>query len=142
MLKFVTCDPCKSPISATIMKNILAGLLLTVLIILSPSQLFAQSVSYTANKGLSLGFGLGSSYQVSDIKNSRGAGFNIWLGSQLTKNENAVLSIDWKFRFLAGDNQAYDHRINPDDTYSNVRLQHYNYDLELGFTLNRLTPVF
>ena len=138
MLKFVTCDPYKSSISASVMKNLLPGLFLTVLIVLSGSPLSAQAVSHTANSGLSLGFGLGSSYQVSDIKNSTGAGFNIWLGSQLTNKENAVLSVDWKFRFLAGDNRAHDHRINLDDTYSNVRLQHYNYDLELGFTLNRL----
>ena len=121
-----------------IMKNITAGPILTILIILLASPLSAQTALYQANKKLFMGFGIGSTYQVSDIKNSTGAGFNIWLGSQLTKKENTFLALDWKFRFMAGDNQAYDHRINPDNSYSNIRLIHYNYDLELGFTLNRL----
>lgn len=98
----------------------------------------AQKAAYTTNRGMTIGFGIGAAYQQSDIANSRGSGFDLSLGSYLYKKENAFLSVDWKFRFLGGENTAYDHRINSDDTYSNIRYDFYNYDLELGFTLNRL----
>ncbi len=111
---------------------------LLVLSIVVFNEAAAQRAVYTTNSGMSLGFGLGAAYQQSDIANSRGAGFDFFLGSQLYKKENAFLSIDWKFRILAGENKAYDHRINTDGTYSNIRYDFYNYDLELGLTLNRL----
>jgi len=98
----------------------------------------AQEVSYTTRSGLTIGFGLGGSYQTSDIKNSTGAGFDFHLGSYLYKKNTALFALDWKFRFLAGENRAHDHRINTDNTYSNIKLRHFNYDLEAGLTLNRL----
>ena len=98
----------------------------------------AQKASFTTNGGLTLGFGAGMAYQKSDLANSKGLGFDFLLGSQLYKKENAFLSVDWKFRFLPGENRAFDHRINPDNTYSNIRYSFFNYDLELGLTLNRL----
>ena len=98
----------------------------------------AQEAGYTTANGMTIGFGLGGSYQVSDIRNSTGAGFDFNLGSYLYKRQGAALAVDWKFRFLAGENRAHDDRINPDDTYSNIQLRHFNYDLEIGLTLNRL----
>lgn len=98
----------------------------------------AQKATYTTNKGLTIGFGLGAAYQQSDIANSRGSGFDVSLGSYLYKKENAFFSLDWKFRFLGGENTAFDHRINSDGTYSNIHYDFYNWDLELGLTLNRL----
>jgi hypothetical protein len=98
----------------------------------------AQKAIYTNNGGMSIGIGGGYAYQKSDLHNSRGYGFDLTLGSQLYYKENAFLGVDWKFRFLAGVNKAYDHRINPDDTYSNIRYNFFTYDLELGLTLNRL----
>ena len=87
---------------------------------------------------MTLGFGLGKAYQKSDIANSTGTGFDFTLGHHLGKREGAFLSPDWKFRFLMGENRAHDHRINSDGTYSNVLYNFFNYDLELGLTLNRL----
>ncbi len=101
-------------------------------------QARAQELSYTTNRGITIGFGPGGSYQTSDIKNSFGGGFDFFLGSYLYKKQGAVFALDWKFRFLAGSNYAHDHRINTDDTYSNINFRHFNYDLELGLTLNRL----
>ena len=98
----------------------------------------AQKAVYTTNSGMTLGFGVGAAYQQSDMANSRGGGFDFSLGSYLYKKENALLSVDWKFRFLAGENRAYDHRINTDGTYSNISYGFFNYDLELGLALNRL----
>ncbi len=98
----------------------------------------AQEVGYMSGSGMTIGFGLGGSYQTSDIRNSIGGGFDFSLGSYLYKREGAALALDWKFRFLAGENRAHDHRINPDDTYSNIQFRHFNYDLEIGLTLNRL----
>ncbi|TFH24671.1 MAG: hypothetical protein E4H10_10305 [Bacteroidia bacterium] len=98
----------------------------------------AQKASFTSPGGLTIGFGAGYAYQKSDLANSKGFGLDFTFGSQLYQKENAFLSVDWKFRFLAGENKAYDHRINPDNTYSNIRYSFFNYDLELGLTLNRL----
>ncbi len=112
------------------------GLFLLSMLVLNSSM--AQKASFTTNGGLTLGFGAGMAYQKSDLANSKGLGFDFILGSQLYKKENAFLSVDWKFRFLAGENRAFDHKINPDNTYSNIRYGFFNYDLELGLTLNRL----
>ncbi len=112
------------------------GLFLLSMLVLNSS--LAQKASFTTNGGLTLGFGAGMAYQKSDLANSKGLGFDFILGSQLYKKENAFLSVDWKFRFLAGENRAFDHRINPDNSYSNIRYGFFNYDLELGLTLNRL----
>ena len=120
------------------MKRLFPVPALLFLLIICSTETIAQETGFTTGSGMTIGFGLGSSYQVSDIKNSVGAGFNFNLGSYLYKKDGAALSVDWKFRFLAGENRAYDHRINTDDTYSNIRLRHFNYDLELGLTLNRL----
>ncbi len=109
---------------------------LCILSILVFNNSMAQKASYTSNGGLTIGFGAGTAYQKSDLANSRGLGFDFILGSQLYKKENAFLSVDWKFRFLAGENKAYD--INTDNTFSNISYSFTNYDLELGLTLNRL----
>ncbi|MEN8230749.1 MAG: hypothetical protein ABFS38_21510 [Bacteroidota bacterium] len=98
----------------------------------------AQKASFTSPGGWTIGFGAGTAYQKSDLVNSKGFGLDFILGSQLYQKENAFLSVDWKFRFLAGQNKAYDHRINPDNTYSNISYNFYNFDLEVGLTLNRL----
>ncbi len=98
----------------------------------------AQKANFETNNGMTIGFGLGAAYQQSDIANSKGGGFDFTLGSYLYKKENAFLSADWKFRFLAGENIAHDHRINTDGSFSNIRYRFFNYDLELGLTLNRL----
>jgi large repetitive protein len=111
---------------------------LLVIAIIFINQAVAQKSSYKTNSGMTIGFGLGASYQQSDIANSRGGGFDFTMGSYIFKKENAFLSADWQFRFLAGENIAYDHRLRIDGTYNNVRLTHFNYDFELGLTLNRL----
>lgn len=98
----------------------------------------AQNISYSSSGGLKMGLGLGSSYQASDIKNSKGGGFDIWMGSPIYQRESAIFALDWRFRFLAGYNRAYDHRLNTDGIYNNIQLTHFNYDLELALTLNRL----
>jgi len=108
------------------------------LAIISFNLAMAQNANYTTNSGMTIGFGLGGSYQQSDIANSRGSGFDFTLGSYIYKKENAFFSADWKFRFLSGENRAHDHRINTDGTYSNISYDFFNYDLELGLTLNRL----
>ena len=120
------------------MKKAVRNLVLLTLILSAISPAVAQKSNYSVNGGMTIGFGLGASYQQSDIANSRGAGFDFTLGSYLYRKENAFLAADWKFRFLAGENTAHDHRINPDNTFSNVRYDFFNYDLELGLTLNRL----
>jgi len=113
-------------------------LILLALTFLVFNKTVSQKASFETNKGMTIGFGLGAAYQQSDIANSRGGGFGFSLGSYFYKKENAFLSVDWKFRFLAGENMAHDHRINPDGTFSNIRYEFFNYDLELGLTLNRL----
>ena len=102
------------------------------------NQAVAQKASYTTNSGMSIGFGFGASYQQIDIANSRGAGFDFTLGHHIYKKENAFFSVRLEIPLLAGENKAYDHRINPDTTYSNIRLDIVNLDLEFGLTLNRL----
>jgi hypothetical protein len=120
------------------MKTLKPTLGLLILITLASGNCLAQKSIYTTNGGIAIGFGGGLAYQKSDLANSKGYGFDFIFGSQLYKRENAFLSVDWKFRFLAGGNKAYDHRINTDDTYSNIRYSFFTYDLELGLTLNRL----
>jgi len=111
---------------------------LLALTIVAFDQATAQKTNYITNSGMLIGFGIGASYQQSDITNSRGAGFDFTLGHPIYKKENAFFSVDWKFRFLAGENKAYDHRIQPDTTYKNIRLDIINCDLEFGLTFNRL----
>jgi len=113
-------------------------LVLIILSMLVYKPCMAQKTSYSSPGGWTIGLGGGYAYQKSDIANSRGFGLDFVLGSQLYQKENAFLSVDWKFRFLAGQNKAYDHRINADDSYSNIRYSFFSYDLELGLTLNRL----
>lgn len=98
----------------------------------------AQKLTYSTRGGISLGFGIGGVYQQSDIANSRGVGYDITIGTPLYKREGAFLAADWKFRFLAGENKAYDHRVNTDGTFSNIDYKFMSYDLELGLILNRL----
>ncbi|MCF8390059.1 MAG: hypothetical protein K9H12_05170, partial [Bacteroidales bacterium] len=107
-------------------------------VIINISKVEAQKANYTTRQGMTIGFGVGGAYQQSDIANSIGVGYDFTLGSQLYKREGAFLSADWKFRFLAGENAAYDHRINTDSSYSNLNYRFFNYDLELGLSLNRL----
>jgi len=117
------------------------------LVVLALLKLFflessAQSTTYITPGGMTIGFGLGASCQQSDLANSRGYGFDFRLGQQFSSKENSFLSADWKFRFLKGENCAHDHRINPDNTFSNIRFDFYTYDLEFGLTLNYNTPHF
>ena len=112
------------------------GLFILLLLVFNDSM--AQKASFTTNRGLILGFGGGMAYQKSDLENSKGFGFDFILGSRIYQRENAFLAVDWKFRFLAGQNKAFDHMINTDNTYSNIRYSFFNYDLELDLTLNRL----
>ena len=116
-------------------RRTLGFLILTILFF---NNSLAQKATYTTNGGMIIGFGAGKTYQKSDLLNSNGFGLDFILGSQLYNKEDAFLSVDWKFRFLAGQNKAYDNRINPDNTYSNIRYSFFNYDLELGLTMNRL----
>ena len=120
------------------MKRLAAYFGLMALSLLTCSDIMAQKAIYTHPGGLSLGFGGGASYQASDLANSRGFGADFTIGTPIYQRENAFLSVDWKFRFLGGQNRAYDHRINPDDTYSNIRYNFFSYDVEFGLTLNRL----
>ena len=113
-------------------------LLTLAMVIFSFNQAEAQKANYTTRGGITLGFGMGGAYQQSDIANSRGIGYDFTFGSQLYKREGAFFSADWKFRFLAGENKAHDHRINLDNTYTNIDYKFFNYDLELGLSLNRL----
>jgi len=120
------------------MKRLAPTLAVIILSLFAVDKIQAQKVTYTSPRGLSIGFGGGLSYQTSDLENSMGFGADFTLGSFLYQKQNALLSVDWKFRFLGGQNRAYDHRINPDDTYSNIRYNFFSYDLEFGLTLNRL----
>jgi len=120
------------------MKALRPALFLFILSLFVVNNITAQKASFTSPGGLTIGFGAGYAYQKSDLANSMGYGFDFIFGSKLYQKENAFLSVDWRFRFLAGVNKAYDHRINPDDTYSNIRYNFFNYDLEVGLTLNRL----
>jgi hypothetical protein len=98
----------------------------------------AQKAVFTTNGGLIIGFGVGTTYQGSDLLNSKGGAFDFHLGHNLGKRDGAFLRPDWKFRFLMGENIAHDHRINPDNTFSNIRYDYFSYDFEIGLTLNRL----
>ncbi len=111
---------------------------LSILFILSFKQITAQNATYNTGSGLTIGFGAGASFQQSDIANSMGTGLDLSLGSSLYSKEGSFLALDWKFRFLAGENKAWDHNQNTDNTYSNLRYNFFSYDLELGLTLNRL----
>ena len=121
-----------------VMNSTYRYLVLLVMTFLVFNKTVAQKANFETNNGITIGFGLGAAYQQSDIANSKGGGFDFTLGSYLYKKENAFLSADWKFRFLAGENMAHDHRINTDGTFSNISYRFFNYDLELGLTLNRL----
>ncbi len=98
----------------------------------------AQKISHTTHGGWIFGIGAGTSYQRSDIANSRGYGFDLVLGRAFSHRENALLAVDLKYRFLAGQNWAYDHRITLENTFSNIQYSFFTHDLELGLTLNRL----
>jgi hypothetical protein len=98
----------------------------------------AQKANFETNGGMTIGFGMGPSYQQSDLANPNGGGFDFTLGSFIYKRDNAFLSVDWKFRFLMGENWQHDHRINIDGTFSNVKYSFFDYDAEIGLTLNRL----
>ncbi len=119
-----------------VLKKALTSILL--LLVTLQIQVNAQQIAHTSHSGLKMGFGLGSSWQSSDIKNSKGVGGDIWIGTPVFQRENAFFALDWRFHFLAGSNSAYDHRINTDGSYNNVQLRHFNYDLEMLLTLNRL----
>ena len=94
------------------MKALARTLGLFILSLLVFNNTIAQKANFTTNGGMTIGFGGGMAYQKSDLANSKGFGFDFTLGSQLYHKENAFLSVDWKFRFLAGENKAFDHRIN------------------------------
>ena len=112
------------------------GVFILSICVLSDSM--AQKANYSTPGGWTIGLGGGYAYQKSDLANSGGFGFDFIVGKQLYYKENAFLGVDWKFRLLGGRNTAYDHRMNPDGSYSNIRYKFFSYDLELGLTLNRL----
>lgn len=112
--------------------------ILTAILMLSFASVIAQKADYTTNSGLILGIGWGKTNQQSDLANSDGSGFDFTLGSEILQRDDAFIGVDWKFHFLAGNNKAYDHRINADNTYSNILYSFNTYDLELGLFLNRL----
>jgi hypothetical protein len=120
------------------MKTFLRTLALLLVVFFSSIELNAQRMNYKTDSGFDIGFGIGGSYQQSDIKNSVGGGFDFTFGHSIYQREKAFFSLDWRFRFLAGTNAAFDHRINDDGTYNNIRYSHFNYDLEFALTLNRL----
>jgi len=120
------------------MKALTTTLVLFILTIIVCNHSMAQKVSFTNDGGLTIGLGAGKAYQKSDLDNSDGFGFDFVFGSQLYNKKNAFLSVDWKFRFLAGENKAYDLSIPTDNNASNIRYSFFTYDLELGLTLNRL----
>ncbi len=112
-------------------------LLLLPLLFFGINNGFAQRVDYSARSGYDIGFGLGGSYQSSDIRNFSGGAGTFTFGHSIYQKPNAVFGLDWRFRFLGGNNTAFDDRINIDSTYSNVNYTHFNYDLELVLTFNR-----
>ncbi len=120
------------------MKYALRILTLITATLVFSGTMAGQRANFSTNDGLTLGFGLGGSYHSSDIANSLGVGFDFTFGSHLYKRDEAFLAVDWKFRFLAAENIAYDHRENLDGTFSNNKLSVFNYDIEIGLTLNRL----
>ena len=125
------------------MKRFIHLLILLPLFLLGINSLHAQRLDYTNDSGWDIGFGLGGSYQQSDIRNFSGGGFTFLVGNAIYQKENAFWSLDWRFRFLGGQNTAFDDRMKFNDIdstyyYSNVRYTHFNYDLEFVLTLNRL----
>ncbi len=73
------------------MKRAIRYLSLLTIILGVLIQAYAQTASYKTNNGIALVFGIGGSYQQSDIANSSGAGFDFCLGSNLYQKENAFL---------------------------------------------------
>ena len=73
------------------MKSTIRNLALFILVIVISNNAAAQKAIYTTNRGMTIGFGLGASYQQSDIANSRGGGFDFTLGSYLSKKDNALI---------------------------------------------------
>ncbi len=113
-------------------------LIIISLLFLGKNEVFSQRADYSAKSGFDLGFGLGTSYQKSDIRNFSGGGGTFTFGHSIYQEKNAFFGLDWRFRFLGGQNMAYDDRMNIDSTYNNVKYTHFNYDLEFVLTLNRL----
>ncbi|MDH5599060.1 MAG: hypothetical protein OEY34_08045, partial [Cyclobacteriaceae bacterium] len=110
-----------------------AAFLLTVL-----TTSIGQRIDFNSDSGFDIGFGLGGSYQQSEVRNSSGTGYDFRFGHSIYRKPEAFFSLDWRFRFLAGQNKAFDDRVNTDGTYNNVKYIHFNYDFELVLTLNRL----
>jgi PKD repeat protein len=98
---------------------------------------FAQQSRYAIG-GFDIGFGLGGSWQQSDIKNSYGSGINVLFGHSLYQTPTSFFALGSRFHLLYGENTAFDHRINPNGTYNNIRYEHVNLDLELVLMLNQL----
>ncbi|MBN2778255.1 MAG: hypothetical protein JXR36_11465, partial [Bacteroidales bacterium] len=120
------------------MKRNLRLLILLPLLLLGFNELKAQRVDYTTDSGWDIGFGVGGSYQSSDIRNFTGGGATLLVGRSIFQKQNAPLSLDWRLRILGGQNIAFDDRINTDGSYNNIKYTHFNYDLEFVLTLNRL----
>ena len=85
-----------------------------------------------------MGLGLGSSWQSSDSDNAVGFGGDFFIGSPIYQRDRAFFALDWRFHFVAGINRAYSEEMEADGSYHNVQFRHFNYDLELLLTLNRL----
>ena len=120
------------------MKQKLQLFLLIPIFLLGLNSIYAQRIDYTNDSGWDIGFGLGGSYQQSDIRNVSGGGFTFLIGHSIYQKQNAFWSLDWRLRFLGGQNTAFDDRITEDDIYENIRYTHFNYDLEFVLTMNRL----
>ena len=99
------------------MKRILY-IFLTVVIIFGANISKAQRIDYNTDSGFDIGFGIGASYQQSDVRNSIGSGFDFTFGHSIYERESSFFSLDGRFRFLAGQNKAFDDRINYESIFA------------------------
>jgi large repetitive protein len=120
------------------MKTHLQTIILLALLIIATPSAIAQQASNFNDSGFDIGFGFGASYQGSDLRNFSGGGATLFLGHSIYQKEQSFFSLDWRLRFLAGQNTAFDDRITIGNNYENIQYTHFNYDLELVLTLNRL----
>ncbi|MBN2682384.1 MAG: hypothetical protein JXR58_07735, partial [Bacteroidales bacterium] len=120
------------------MKRFLFFLLAITFFFNGLNTLNAQRIDIESESGFDIGFGLGGSYQTSDIRNFYGGGWTFTFGHSIFQKKDAFFGLDWRFRFLGGLSTAFDDRINIDSTYNNLQYTHFNYDFEFVLTFNRL----
>ena len=94
------------------MKRNLLLLILASLLLFGINEVIAQDNPYAAKPGFDIGFGFGGSYQQSDLRNFSGGGFTFMFGHSIYQKPGAFFGLDWRFRFLGGQNYAFDDRIN------------------------------